>query len=136
MKNKVFAFLDVMFYYTQLQYNLLLKNISPSNQPAIILGAIIGFPLALLIDSIYIHLFCSPPPAWIFISVCFACIFLMLKVYEWNNRKEKVIKKKPTFFNKKKISLFIAITIELISLASLFLGGPIGKNLLEQCGWH
>ena len=88
MKNKVFVFLDVMFYYTQLQYNLLLKNISPSNQPAIILGAIIGFPLALLIDSIYVQLYCSPPPAWIFISVCFGCIFLMLKIYEWNNRKE------------------------------------------------
>jgi|SRR5699024_1483198 len=136
MKNKAFAFLDVMFYYTQIQYNLLLKNISPSNQPAIILGAIIGFPLALLIDSIYIHLYCAPPPAWIFISVCFACIFLMLKIYEWNNRKEKVIKKKPMFFNSKKTSLFITITIELISLASLFLGGPIGKYLLEQCGWH
>ena len=136
MKNKAFAFLDVMFYYTQLQYNLLLKNISPSNQPAIILGAIIGFPLALLIDSIYIHLYCSPPPAWIFISVCFACIFLMLKIYEWNNRKEIVIKKKPMFFNKKKISLFITVTIELISLASLFLVGPIGKYLLEQCGWQ
>ncbi len=136
MKNKVFVFLDVMFYYTQLQYNLLLKNISPSNQPAIILGAIIGFPLALLIDSIYVQLYCSPPPAWIFISVCFGCIFLMLKIYEWNNRKEKVVKKKPMFFNSKKISLFITITIELISLTALFLGGPIGKYLLEQCGWH
>lgn len=130
------AFLDVMFYYTQLQYNLLLKNISPSNQPAIILGAIIGFPLALLIDFIYISLYCSPPPPWILISVCFACIFLMLKIYEWNNRKEKVIKKTPMFFNNKKISLFITVTIELISLTSLFLGGPIGKYLLEECGWH
>ncbi len=135
MVNKLMFFLDVMFYYTQLQYNLLLKKVSPSNQPSIILGAIIGFPLALFARISYINLFCSPPPAWIFISVCFGCIFLMLKIYEWNNRKKEVIKKKPIFFENKKISLFITIFIELISLATLFLGGPIGKYLLEQCGW-
>ena len=136
MNNKLFYFLDVMFYYIQLQYNVLLKNISPSNQPSIILGALIGFPFALTTRILYIHLYCSPPPPWIFIFICFGCIFLMLKIYEWNNRKEKVIKSKPMFYNSKKISLFITVIIELISFATLFLGGPIGKHMLEQCGWH
>ncbi|NCQ15962.1 MAG: hypothetical protein GW794_14025 [Flavobacteriales bacterium] len=135
MKNRIYFFLDVMFYYTQLQYNMLLKNVSPSNQPAIILSFFIAFPLALIIDITYIKLFCSPPPTWIFISVCFGCIFLMLKIYEWNERKKEVIRKKPMFFKNKKISIFISIFIEIISLATLFLGGPIGKFFLEQCGW-
>lgn len=135
MKNKVFVFLDTMFCYTQLQYDLFLKNISPSNQPSIILGVIIGFPLALIARVLYIYLYCSPPPPWISISICFGCILSMLKIYEWNNRKEKVIKKKPMFYNSKKISLFIAILIQLISFTALFLGGPIGKSMLERCGW-
>lgn|SRR5690554_1402320 len=135
MINKLMYILDVIFYYTHLQYNLLLKNVAPSSQPSIILGAIIGFPLALLIDSIYIYLFCSPPTPWIFISLCLGCMFLMLKIYEWNDRKKKVLAIKPMFFNKKKLSIVITIFIEIISLSSLFLGGPIGKSLLEQCGW-
>ena len=128
-------FLDVLFYYTQLQYNLLLKRVSPSNQPSIILGAIIAFPIALALRVIYIELYCVPPPPWIFILVCFGCILLMLKIYEWNDRKKLVLSEKPLFYNQRKTSIFITIFIEIISLASLFLGGPIGKLLLEQCGW-
>lgn len=135
MLNKLMFFLDVMFYYSQLQYNLLLKKVSPSNQPSIILGAIIGFPLVLLLRVFHIELYCLPPSPLIFILVCFGCIFLMLKLYEWNDRKKKVLREKPLFFGKKKLSIFLAIVIELISLASLFLGGPIGKYLLEKCGW-
>lgn len=128
--------LDVMYYYTQRLYNSLLKNISPSNQPAIILSSFIAFPLALLVDSIYIHIYCTPPPPWIFISVCFGFIILMLKIYEWDNRKDKILKKKPLFFESKKLTLFIYILINVLSLSALFMGGPIGKYLLEQCGWR
>jgi len=135
MKNKVMFFLDVMYYYVHLLYETLLKKVSPPNQPAIILSSFIAFPLALLLRIFYIELYCTPPPPWIFIFVCFGCIFLMLKIYEWNNRKEKVIKKKPMFFNSKKTTFFIMVTIQLISLATLFLGGPVGKYLLKQCGW-
>jgi|SRR5690554_1846483 len=135
MKKSALFFLDVMFYYTQLKYNLFLKNISPSNQPAIITSSFIAFPLALIIDITYIELLCSPPPAWIFISVCFGCILLMLKIYEWDNRKKEVLKRPPIFFKSKKITLFVYVLINLTSLATLFLGGPIGKYLLKQCGW-
>ena len=135
MKDKMMFFLDGMYYYTHILYEALLRKVSPPNQPSIILGTIVGFPLAFIIDIFYITFFCTIPSPWIFISVCFCCIFLMLKIYEKNNRKEKVIKKKPMFFKSKKISLFITIIIDLISLATLFLGGPVGKYLLERCGW-
>lgn len=134
MKNKVMLFLDVMYYYVHLLYETLLNKVSPPNQPAIILSSFIAFPLALLVDSIYIYLFCSLPSPWVFISVCFGCMFLMLKIYEWSKRKEKVIKKKPMFFNSKKATFFIMITIQLISLVTLFLGGPVGKYFLKLCG--
>lgn len=136
MKDKIMFFLDVMYYYVHGFYEKLLKKVSPPNQPAIILSSFIAFPVALFIDSIYILLFCSLPSPWIFISVCFGSIFLMLKIYEGNNRKEKVIKRKPRFFNNKKLTLIITITIELVSLSTLFLNGPIGKYLLKQCGWY
>lgn len=133
--KRTIKILDVMYYYTQIQYNLLLKNVSPSIQPSIILGTFISFPISLLIDSAYIYFFCSLPSPWIFISVCFVVIIIMLGIYEVYNRKERVIKRKPIFFNNKKLTLIITITIELISLASLFLGGPVGKYLLKHCGW-
>lgn len=135
MKDRIMFFLDVMYYYVHSFYEKLLKKVSPPNQPSIILSSFIAFPIALFIDFIYILLFCSPPPPWIFLSVCFGFIFLMLKIYEWNNRKVAVIKKKPMFFNSKKVTLFIMVAIQLISFATLLLGGPVGKYLLGQCGW-
>lgn len=128
-------FLDVMYYYAYLQHKVFLKNISSSDQPLMILGLFLSFPLILLTRVIYIKLFCLPPPAWIFISFCFGCILLMFKIYKWNGRQKDILVKKPFFLDHKKISVFISILFEIISLATFFLGGPIGKNLLEQCGW-
>jgi hypothetical protein len=39
------------------------------------------------------------------------------------------------FFNKCKTSIGFTILIEIISLVFLFIGGPVGKFLLEKCGW-
>jgi|SRR5690625_697168 len=128
-------FLDVMYYYAYLQHKIFLKNISSSDQPLIILGALLSFPLILLIRVLYIKFFCLPPSAWVFIAICFGCIFLMFKIYKWNGREKDILIKKPFFFNHKKSSISISVLFEIISLTTLFLGGPIGKYLLEQCGW-
>lgn len=133
MKEKSLLFLDVMYYYTHVQYEKLLKNLAPSNQASFILGIIIGFPSALIGRILYIQLFCLPSPPYVFWIICALCILFILNIYEWNNRKEVVIKEKPCFFNNAKITLFLAISIDIIAIISLFLGGFVGRTLLEKC---
>lgn len=133
MKNKMLYFFDVLYHYFYIQHKKYLSKISPHNQAAVMLGTITGFNLLYFIDAFYTLLFCSPSPPWIFISICFICIFLMLFIYEWKGRKNKVVKEKPLFFNNYRLTVAIAIVIDIIGLSKLFLGGPLGRYLLQLC---
>lgn len=133
MRLKIIFFLDVIYYYTQLFYKTILKEVSPSIQPSLILGGIIGVPLGFVVDTTYIYVFCQVPNPWLFISSCLGSMVLMYYIYEFKDRKKKVIEAKPRFFKSEKISLFVTILIDLIAILFLFLNGILGKYLLESC---
>ena len=130
---KTIFFLDVMYYYSHLFYKKLLNQISPSIQPSIILGGIVGIPLGFLVDTVYIYLSCKAPNPWLFISSCLGCMIFMLYFYEYKDRKSKVIKNEPRFFKSKRINLFLTIFIDFVVILLLFLNGIVGKYLLNSC---
>lgn len=135
MISKTMFILDVIYYNCYLFYKALLTQVSPSIQPSLILGAIIGYPLAVLFNNLYIYIFCEVPSAWLFFLSGLSIMVLMFGIFEIKNRKEKVIKKKPRFFNDKSLNAIIMIFIVVFAVAFFYLGGPLGKYLLEQCGW-
>lgn len=129
-------FLDVMYYSCHVFYSTLLVRVSPSIQPSIMLGALIGYPMAAFIDCLYIYIMCNVPSFWLFFLVGLSGIVLTLFIYEAKNRKNKIIKNKPRFFRNKKLNLLIKTTIVIIGLIIFFIGGFVGKYLLKQCGWY
>lgn len=132
MKNEIFL-LDKLYYYSYLFFKTFLVRVSPSIQPSLILGAIIGLPLAFIVDNVYIILKCRASSPWWFISICLGSMFLSLIIYEVNNRKEIVITNEPKFSQSPKMNLFIMILIDIFALTCFFLNAPVGKYLLKFC---
>ncbi|SDX56391.1 hypothetical protein SAMN05216556_1483 [Aequorivita viscosa] len=126
-------FLDVMYYGCHLFYKNLLTKVSPSIQPSIMLGALFGYPMAAIVDCLYIYIACEVPNFWLFFVVGLSGILLMFHLYEVKNRKKRIIKDRPRFFSNKRLNLFTIIFIVIIALSILFIGGPVGKYLLRLC---
>lgn len=126
-------FLDRMYYACYFFYITFLTRISPSIQPSIMLGAIIGYPLAVFVDCFYIYIMCEVPNFWLFFLTGLSGIVLMLFIYDVKNRKKKVIEDKPRFFYNKGLNLFVNFFIVIIALFIFFIGGPLGKYLLKTC---
>lgn len=133
MMKKILFFLDVLYYHCHLLYKSLLNQVSPSIQPSLMLGALVGYPLAAFFDNLYIYTFCEVPSAWFFFMCGLSIMFLIFSIYEVKDRKKKVIKNTPNFFRSKTLNLATIVIIVTIAIFFFYMGGPLGKNLLEQC---
>ena len=118
MMKKILFFLDVLYYHCHLLYKSILNQVSPSIQPSLMLGALVGYPLAAFFDTLYIYSCCELPSVWLFFMIGLTTMFLIFSMYEVKNRKEKVIKKTPNFFKNKTLNLATIVIIVTIAFFS------------------
>lgn len=129
-------FFDVLYYNYYLFHFKIMKDPEPFAMTSFMLSFTESFIIFGTIDLINVMKFCKPTERWVAYPLMALLVGINYLIFNSSLRSRRIIKEKPSLWNRPRLSAVITVAFFCLSLFFLIVVMIFTKKQLEDCVLH